>query len=726
MCPLVSFASSWRELQVFGARRYQLEGRSMFRVCIDTGGTFTDTEVLDAEGDLREFKAATTPEDFSLGVLDTLKEASAFYGMPLDRFLQQTELIIHGTTVSTNALVQRKLARTAMITTRGFRDILEIRRSLKIETKSMYEAFIPPYEPIVPRYLRFTVEEKTRADGEIVKPVNEDELAEVLKRIEKEGVEAVAVCFINSYANPQNEVRAAELCKRHFEGVYVTYSSDILPKMGEYERMSTAVVSASVGPIVSRYLNGLDARLKESGFKGQLLIVQANQYLQSVSPIVRKPVFLTGSGPAAGPAGAVRLGALIGESNFLVGDMGGTTWDASVVRDGRVSLKAGYWLKDDRLGIKVADVVSIGAGGGSIGWINPLGLLQMGPQSASADPGPACYGRGGTEPTTTDAALVLGYLNPDNFNGGKIKLDVELARRAVAKVAEPLGMSLEDAAQAMFVTVNSNMADCIAEISTRKGYDVRDFALLASGGGGPLCGVLVAHELGIRKTVVPRFAASFCAWSMFFLDIGRDYLRSYLAVATKADPDAMNALFDDMLEEAMADFRDFKVSREDLVLEKSVDVRYAGQYHMLEIKLPHTAVTRKDIEDLVHEFHQKHRETYTFSLPWVAVELRNLRLTAKIKSPGIPLKKRPVGTGDASGALIDRRRCYFDGRWVDTPIYDGAALEAGNVIAGNAIIEEATKTTVIPEGYICRVDEYGNFIISDSTPRGQPKCEGRL
>jgi N-methylhydantoinase A len=683
----------------------------MFKVCIDTGGTFSESMVLDEKDELHEFKTATTPQDFSIGVLNTLIEASSHYRMSLEDFLKQTEWIVHGTTVSTNALVQRKLSSTAMITTRGFRDIIEMRRSLKIETKSMYEAFIPPYEPIVPRYLRFTVEEKTRANGEIVKPVNNDELLKVIEQIKREKVEAVAVCFINSYANPENEIKAAELCQKHLEGVFVTYSSDILPKMGEYERESTAVISASVGPIVSRYLNNLEARLKQSGFKGQLLIVQANQYVQSVSAIVRKPVYLTGSGPAAGPAGAVYLGKLIKEPNFLVGDMGGTTWDASVIKNAQVSLKSGDWLKDDRLGIKVADVVSIGAGGGSIGWINPLGLLQMGPQSASAEPGPACYGRGGAEPTTTDAALVLGYLNPDNFNGGKIKLNIELSRQAIKKVAEPLNLSLEDAAQAMFITVNSNMADCIAEISTRKGYDVRDFALLAAGGGGPLCGVFVTDILGMSKTVVPRFAASFCAWSMFFLDIGRDYLRSYLCPAEGADPGAINNLFEDMIKQAMTDFQAFDVAQSDLVIEKSIDTHYAGQSHMLEIKLPDTPVTQKDINDLSAEFHRKHKELYTFSLPWVAVEMRNLRLTAKIKSAGIPMKKKPAGTADASAALLTRRRCYFNSRWIDTPIYNGEALKPANVIAGNAVIEEPTVTTVVPEGYTCHVDEYGNFLI---------------
>jgi len=684
----------------------------MFRVCIDTGGTFSESMVLDQNSELHEFKTATTPQDFSVGVLNTLIEAAKYYLMPLEAFLAQTESIVHGTTVSTNALVQRKLARTAIITTGGFRDIIEMRRSLKIETRSMYEAFIPPYEPIVPRYLRFTVDEKTSASGRVVRPVREEELLGVIKRINQESVEAVAICFINSYANPQNEITAADFCRKHLEGVFVTSSADILPKMGEYERESTAVISASVGPIVSRYLNKLEQRLKQNGFRGQLLLVQANQYLQSISSIIRKPVYLTGSGPAAGPAGAVHLGSLIGEQNFLIGDMGGTTWDASVIRNLKVSLKSGEWLNDDRLGIKVADVISIGAGGGSIGWINPLGLLQIGPQSASAEPGPACYGRGGTEPTTTDAALIMGYLNPDNFNGGKIKLDLELSRRAMQKVADPLNMSLEKAAQAMFVTVNSNMADCIAEISTRKGYDIRDFALLATGGGGPLCGVFVADILGMKKTVVPRFAASFCAWSMFFLDIGRDYLRSYLCPAAGADPDTINGLFDDMVREAEADFQVFDTSTDHIIIEKSIDAHYAGQSHLLEIKLPEGKLSSKNIAEISGEFHKKHKESFTFSMPWVAVQLRNLRLIARIKSSGISLNESPAATHDASKALTSTRRCYFNNRWINTPIYKGEALKPANIIHGNAIIEEPVVTTVIPEGYTCRVDGYGNFLIT--------------
>ena len=683
----------------------------MFKVCIDTGGTFSESMVLDEQSDLHEFKSPTTPHDFSQGVLNTLVEAATYFKISLKEFLSQTAWIVHGTTVSTNALVQRKLSRTALITTRGFRDILEMRRSLKIETKSMYEAFIPPYDPIVPRYLRFTVDEKTRFDGEIVRPLDQEELLGIIEKIHQEKAESVAICFINSYANAANEIKAADICRKNLPGVFITYSSDILPKMGEYARESTCVISASVGPIVRRYLDSLESKLKANSFSGQLLMVQANQYVQSVSAIVRKPVYLTGSGPASAPAGAVRLGNLIKEPNFITGDMGGTTWDASLVRDGTVSLKTGEWLKDDRMEIKVADVVSIGAGGGSIGWLNPLGLLQVGPQSASAEPGPACYGKGGTEPTVTDAAVILGYLNPDNFCGGKIKLNVELAWSAMKKIAQPLKMSIAEAAQSMFFTVNSNMADCIAEISTRKGYDVRDFSLLAAGGGGPLCGAFIANILGMRRTVVPRFAASFCAWSMFFLDIGRDYLRSYLHRVDASEPHEINRLYGDMIEEALADFTPFKISRKDLVIEKWVEVRYRGQYHILEVKLPKGDITVKEINALIGRFHQLHRDLFTFSLPWVPVEITNLRLIAKIPSSQMVVNKLDRGTGDPSGALIARKQAYFEGKVLHTPVYDGARLRAGDKIPGNAIIEESSTTTVLPRGSICTVDDFGNYVI---------------
>lgn len=700
----------------------------MFRACIDTGGTFTDCVILDDKGNLTEFKAPTTPSDFSEGVINALKESAAGYSLSLEQFIKQIELIAHGTTVATNALITKRVARTAMITTKGFRDIIEIRRSLKIETHSMYEAFIPPYEPIVPRYLRLGVDEKTRYTGEVVRPVDEKGLRGVIDKIKQEKIEAVAVCFINSYANPENEKKAVEICTRALDGVFVTYSSEILPKMGEYERESTCIINACLGPVVSQYIASLEQKLKKYGFTGQLLIMQANQYAQTVAALARKPIYVMDSGPAAAPAGAVFLGSVIGEPNFITADMGGTTFDASLVKNGQVSLASGKWLEDNKIGIKVVDVKSIGAGGGSIAWLDSLGLLRVGPQSAAAEPGPACYGKGGKEPTVTDAAVILGYIPADYFWGGKLKLNVELARAAVKKVADPMNFSIEEAAQAIFTTVNSNMADDITEISTKKGYDVRGFSLLACGGGGALCGAFIADLLDIRKAVVPKFAASFCAWSMFNLDVGRDYLRSYLCTVKKASPDDINRLYQDMIKEALEEFQVLHVSKEDLVVEKAADVRYQGQYHELEIELPAGEITARDVENLEQRFHEKHKELFTFSLPWVPIDIRNLRLIAKVKSKKMEMRKIAAGKADPSQALKRKRQCYFNSGFVETPIYDGLKLKAGNIIQGHAVIEDPTSTAVIPTGFTCRVDDYGTYLIErkqGSDQRATRKSRGK-
>ncbi len=685
----------------------------MFRVGIDTGGTFTDCVVLDEAGGFHQFKSPSTPDDFSLGVLDALNEAAAGLGLEQGEFLAATETIIHGTTVATNALVTRNVAPTALITTRGFRDIIEMRRSLKIETRSMYEAFIPPYEPIVPRRLRFTVKERTSHDGRVTVALDEDELGSVIEQIKREKVQAVAICLINSYANPQNEKRAAAICEARLgPQIYVTHSCEILPKLGEYERESSCVISACLGPIVSDYMGALERRLEAGGFAGRLLIMQANQYVQSVSAVIRKPAYLMGSGPAAAPAGAAFLGGVIAEPDLITADMGGTTFDGGLLTGGRVSLAPGRWLGDDRLGLKAVEVSSIGSGGGSIGWIDPLGLLKVGPQSAGSDPGPACYAKGGTEPTVTDAAVILGYIPADYFWGGKLALDVDLARAALGKVAEPLGMSIEQAAWAMFRLVTSDMADGTAEITTRRGFDARDYSLLAMGGGGALCGAFIAERLGMEKTIIPRFSASFSAWSMFSLDLGRDYLRSYPTLLKAADLDQVNRLYAEMEEEALGEFGTLEANRGEVVISKSADIRYRGQYHELEVDLPGGEITASDLQAAEREFHARHRELFTFDLPKVPLLLRNLRLIAKLPRPKPDLPRLHAGGADAGAALKRRRPCYFDGAFEETPVYDGAKLKAGNILAGPALIEAPESTLVVPPGAVCRVDPFGNHVIT--------------
>jgi N-methylhydantoinase A len=683
----------------------------MYRVCIDTGGTFTDCVVLDDKGGLREFKSPSTPLDFSKGVMDVIQEASTAYEKSLKQFLGETEFIMHGTTTATNALVTRNVARTAMITTKGFRDILEMRRSLKIETHSMYEAFIPPYEPIVPRHLRFVVEEETLPTGDISKPVDPDELKKIIEKIRAENCQAVAVCFINSYINNENEMRATEICKKELPHVFVYCSSDILPKMGEYERESTCVMCACLGPVVDDYMRNLEDSLKKAGFIGQLLIIQANQYAQSVEAVLRKPAYIMGSGPAAAPAGASFLGTVIGKKNFITADMGGTTLDSALVIDNKVILAPGMWIGDDRLGFKVVEVGSIGAGGGSIGSLNALNLLQVGPRSAGAEPGPVCYDRGGSEPTVTDAAVVLGYIPADNFWNGRMKLKIDAARASLKEIASKLNMSIEQAAEAIMTTVSSNMADGISEISTRRGFDVRDFSLLAIGGGGGLCGAVMADLLGINEVVVPQFSSSFSAWSMFTLDRGRDYIRSYIAITKAADVERVNHLFEDMMKEAREELMALNISEKEVVYEKSADVRYAGQYHEIEMPLPSAEIMAEDIAAMEKAFHKRHETLFTFSMEWVPAEMRNLRLIATVPSQKMVIPRIEKMTEDASGARKRNRACFFHGDFRKTAIYDGAELKAGNVLMGPSIIEEPTTTVVIPGGFHCTVDQFGNYVL---------------
>ncbi|MCF8095319.1 MAG: hydantoinase/oxoprolinase family protein [Desulfobacteraceae bacterium] len=684
----------------------------MYKVCVDTGGTFTDCVVLDDQGRKEEFKSPSTPEDFSIGVVNSISDAASAFSLTDEQFLDQTELIIHGTTAATNAVVTKNVAKTALIGTKGFRDVIEIRRSSKIETHSMYEAFIPPYEPLVPRYLRFGVNEKTKSSGEITKGINEDEILEIIEQLKKEQIEAVAVCFINSFANPENEKTVATILEKHLDNVFVSCSSEILPKIGEYERTSTCVINASLGPVIKKYLTRLETKLKNQGFQGQLLVMQANQYAQSVSAVIRKPAYLVGSGPAAAPAGSAYLGKFIGEENIVTADMGGTTLDSGMLSRGGVILKSGMWLNDDRLGIKVVEVSSIGAGGGSIAWFDSLGLLRIGPKSAGAEPGPVCYGRGGTEPTVTDAAVILGYVPDDYFWGGKYKLDKEGARNSIKKIADKLGLGVEETAQAIFTTVSSTMADGITEITTRRGHDVRDFSLLVCGGAGAMCGAFMGGLLNTKNIIVPKFAASFCAWSMFCMDVGRDYIRTYFSNLDEADEDEINRLYQEMIDEALAEFSVLNVSRENLSLVKSVDLRYSGQFHEIELTLPSSDISKQDLINLKDDFHRKHNDLFTFSLPNVDIETRNLRLIATVKSDVSDLPEIEKTTGKAEAYEKRRRQCFFEGKFMDTPIYDGPLLKAGTCIKGHAIIEEPTTTVVIPPDFTCNVDQYGNYILN--------------
>ena len=684
----------------------------MKRVCVDVGGTFTDCLVLDEAGDLRLFKAPTTPKDPTVGFLNAFGKAARHSGQTLRQFLGDVEMIVHGTTLATNTLLTERGAVTGMVTTQGFRDVIEIRRGIKDPRVSIYNVFIPPARPLVPRRRRLGVTERIRYDGRVLTPLKEAEVRAAAKRLKADGAQAVAVCFLSGYVNPAHEHRAAALVRQILPDAYVTTSYDTLPVWREFERFNTTAVGAYVGPAVNGYLVALERRLTTEGFKGTLLMVLANGLVQRVAQCVDRAVYLLGSGPAAAPAGALHLGRPRGQTDLLSVDMGGTSFDVGLIRQGEIPTTTESWVGDNRVAIKMVDVHSVGAGGGSIAHIDSLGLLRVGPQSAGADPGPACYGQGGTEPTVTDANLVLGYLPADYFLGGEIPLHPDKAAAAVRKVGARLGMDVPTAAEAIFTTVNAFMADAIAEVSTKRGYDVRDFTLVAGGGAGAVHAAFIADRLGIPQVLVPSVAALYSAFGMFAMDLGQDYARSFVARAGAVDVTGMNKLFAEMEGEALAGFAAIGMPRERVRLARTAEMRYVGQFHEVETEVPAGSLSAQQVDATVQSFHHQHEKLYTFSMPGKPVEFLTLRVKATVPNAPFHLRALADGPADPAPALKRRRSCRFNGAVVETPIYDGEKLLAGNTIAGPAVIEETTTTVVIPAGYRCTVDRLKTYTLA--------------
>ena len=695
----------------------------MYKVCIDVGGTFTDCLVLDGAGGLRQFKSPTTPVDPSVGFMNAIAKAASGYELETAAFLGQVDLIIHGTTLATNTLINRNGAKTGMITTDGFRDIIEIRRGFKNVRTSMYNVFVPPYEPLVPRYLRLEAKERTLFDGTEHTVLDEADVTAAAERLRGEGVESVAIGFLHSYADPEHERRAGELVRAAMPDAYVTSSHEILPVWREFERFSTTVVSAYCGPVVERYLRALEARLADGGFRGNLLLMGSDGLVETVEYCIPRVVYLIGSGPAAAPSGAVFLGDAIGFSDILSVDMGGTSFDICMVQGREIPTTTDGWVQDERVAIKMVDIQSGGAGGGSIAWVDQLGLLRVGPTSAGGDPGPACYGKGGTEPTVTDADLVLGYVPADFFLGGEILLDADRAMAALDKVGTVLGMDSRDTAQAVFTTINSYMADQITEVATRHGHDVRDFALVAGGGAGPVHAAFIADLLHMPRVVIPPIAATYSAFGMFAMDVGRNFARSYISRAKLLDLDRVNALYDDMEAEAIAGFASLGVPADAIAFRRTADLRYLGQFHEVEVDVPAGRLTDASIDASVENLHLRHQQLYTFNMPWQAVEFLTFRLRATAPKAAFELRRIEGGGSTAEAALKRHRSCRFDGRDVETPVYDGALLRAGDAFDGPAIIEETTTTVVVPARYRCAVDPYKNYVLTRTVPVAPPSPE---
>jgi N-methylhydantoinase A len=683
------------------------------RVCIDVGGTFTDCLVMDETGLLQKFKASTTPSDPSTGLMNALNKAAKHYGVTINEFLGQIEVLVHGTTLATNIIINERGSKAGMITTKGFRDSIEMRRGIKPIDVSLYNLFIPPNRPLIPRSRRIGVDERTLFDGSIMTPLNEQEVRDAVKKFQAQDVKSVAICFLHSYANPKHERRAAEIVREVAPDIFVSTSHETLPIWREFERFNTTAVGSYVGPAVAHYLTSLEKVLKETGFKGTFLMMLANGLVQNVAECIRRPVFLLHSGPAAAPSGAVYLGQHLGEKNLLSVDMGGTSFDVCMIENGEIPTTTEHWENDQRVAIKMVDIASIGAGGGSMAKSDALGLLRVGPQSAGADPGPACYGNA-ENATVTDANLILGFVPADYFLGGEMKLDEKASRRAMKPVMEKLGVDEKGAAEAIFRTVNANMANKITEVSTKRGHDIRDSIMIAGGGGGPIHGGFIADSLGIKRVVVPPVAALYSAFGMFAMDIGQDYARSFVTRAANPDLDGLNRIYAEMEKEALASFKQHGVPADKIILKRSADLRYFGQFHEVEVDIAEGKITGETAGAAAAGFTRKHEELYTFAMPWKPVEILTLRLKATTPNAPFTLPQVAKGDADPKPAFKRRRTCRFNGRDVDTPIYDGEKVLAGNVISGPAIIEETTTTVVIPEAYVCSVDKYKNYILTRS------------
>ena len=677
------------------------------KIGIDVGGTFTDFLLMQAQGRTWVHKELSTPSDPSLAVMQGLAALAGLRAMPFERFVRDIDLIVHGTTVTTNAVLTGNAARTGLLATRGFRDALEMRRGVREE---MYDNRYHPPPPIVPRSLRLPVTERVDAGGNIVTPLHEADVAAALERFRAEGIEALAICFLHAHANRQNEEAAARLAREALPEAYVSASHEVLPQVRFYERTSTTVLNAGVGPILSRYLRNLTQKLQAARYRGGLLIMQSNGGVASPSRVSRLAAMTLLSGPAAAPA----AGLALGYKDFISVDMGGTSFDAALVRGGQPAVTTSGSVNRYALALPSMEINTIGAGGGSIAWIDDGGLLRMGPQSAGADPGPACYGRGGTAPTCTDANLVLGYLSADYFAGGRMKLNLEASKTVIReRIARRLGMDMVEAAHGMVQVINVNMASAIREISVQKGYDPREFPLICAGGAGPIHGAAIAAELGIRRIVVPRDASIFCAAGMLRTDLKHDYVRSLAQVLPQGRDSRVRALLAEMEREARATLKAEGIAAGAQRLRTSMDLRYLGQYHEVNVDVPSRLLKDSGWKAIANLFHGRHDALYGYALreEGTPVELLNLRLSAIGVTRKPALERELRRSASCVHALKGRRSIYVGERFAKVPVYDGDRLGHGNRLAGPAIIESVNTTIVAPRGWSAQYDALGNCVL---------------
>ncbi|HLG35749.1 MAG TPA: hydantoinase/oxoprolinase family protein [Bacteroidia bacterium] len=684
-----------------------------FKVGIDIGGTFTDIIAISETGDTTVHKILSTPEDPSIGFINGLREVAGMRSMDFEKFLSSIDTIVHGTTVATNALLTLKGAKTALLTTKGFRDALEMRRGIREE---QYNNHYRNVTPLAPRYLRFTVDERIDSEGKVLKKFKEKELLPIIKKIRDENVESLAVCFMNSYKNSSHEKQAVKFLRKNLPRIFVTASFEVLPSIRFYERVSTTTVSAFVGPIVAKYLDNLTQKLESISFKGTLLIMQSNGGVVSPDVVKKTPAVTVLSGPAAAPTAGAFYSQLLGYKNCITVDMGGTSFDTSIVINNQCVTSTEGSINRYRIALPSLDIITIGAGGGSIGWINEGGLLQMGPQSAGALPGPVCYERGGKIPACTDADLILGYLNADFFAGGKLKLNKSKAKKAIQdELASKLGLSVPETAAGMYRIINSNMAQGVREISVERGYDPREFLFIVAGGAGSIHSSEICKELEIPMFIVPNVSSIFCAAGMLLGDLKHDYIRSHFTSFNNLDRNKFLSLFNEMKEEGIDTLLKEGITENKIEFYPVLDIRYVGQYHEVQMEASWDDVMNFNLENIFESFHKEHNRQFGYSLKeeGTEMELINVRLRAIGKNEKPKFLFENIDAITAEQAIKEQREVYIPelNRMKSVPVYDGDKPIFGSQIKGPCVIEKITTSIFVSENYDCVVDDFGSFIV---------------
>jgi N-methylhydantoinase A len=661
----------------------------MFRIGIDVGGTFTDLVAVDQAGRVTLAKVSTTPADQSVGVMAGLARLAQSLLLDTRSLLERTERIVHGTTVATNALLEHKGAKVGLLTTAGHRDIIEMREGLKDDRYNLRQA--PPTQ-LVPRERRLGVRERLRPDGRVEIALDQQSLKAAIATLKEQGVEAVAICYLHSWRDSRHERASAAAVRAAMPGAYVAVSSQVLPQIKEYERLSTTVVNAYVGPALQHYLTRLAIRLHEAGLPAPVLIIQSHGGVASIAEAVELAAGSVLSGPAGGVAGSQYAARLNQRDNLIPFDMGGTSTDISLVIEGEAAIASDRRIAGQRVALQSLDIASIGAGGGSIARVDASGVLHVGPQSAGAQPGPACYGRGGSDATVTDASLVLGFLDPDNFLGGSSRLDRRAAEGAVDRIAERLGIDRMRAAEGIHRVINTHMAEGIRLVSVRRGVDPRRFSILSFGGAAALHVTEVARQLELERVIIPRLCAVLSAWGMLASDLRCELARTHIGDASRVDAQALRSVFSQL--EADGRKRLQAASFDGPIrVRRSADMRYGEQVFEVNVVLDHIDFAMPDLlQQMAEAFHNRHEELYTYSLRDQEAVLVNARVAVIGQLPALP--REPTLTAAAPAQPLGERQIYL-GKWCHVPVYGFDTLASGQRVDGPAVIESATTSVLL-------------------------------